>query len=264
MKKFLFVSLIILLSFFSIFPCSSNNEVFAQSEKPKLCIIIDDFGSYDQSGVETMLSIDAPITCAVIPHVDNTTANCEQIIKANKEVIIHMPMQACINLPLHWYGKTYIASNDTKSDVYQKLDDAFNNIPMAKGFNMHIGSGVCQNKNVMSYVYEYAREKNNFFIDSRTHINTICDQVAQEQNIIYLGRDEFLEPNNNRSYDGVKHHLLVGAKLAKEKGYAIVIGHVGAHGGENTAKAINDTIDEIKDMGIDIVFASELYKILAK
>ena len=265
MKKIIYTSFIILLSFFISSWCFCfDYKVYAKSENPKLCIIIDDFGSYDQSGVETMLSIDAPITCAVMPNVDNTKLNSEQIINANKEVIIHMPMQACVNIPQSWYGPTYIGSSDTKNDVYKKLDDAYKNIPMAKGFNMHIGSGVCQNKNVMGYVYDYAKEKNQFFIDSRTHINTTCDKVAKEKNIIYLGRDEFLEPDHNRSYDSVKKHLLIGANLAKEKGYAIVIGHVGAHGGENTAKAIKDTISDIKDMKVDIVFASELYEFLTK
>ena len=35
-------------------------------------------------------------------------------------------------------------------------------------------------------------------------------------------------------------------EFAKEKGYAIAIGHVGAEGGENTAKAIIDTLPKIK------------------
>lgn len=263
MKKIFYI-ITILLSFLLCFqvvhPLTTS---FAQT-KPKLCIIIDDFGSYDQSGVETMLSIDAPITCAVMPNVDNSTLNTQQILDSNKEVIVHMPMEACVNFPLSWYGKTYISSSDTKESVYKKLDDAFQNIPEAKGFNIHIGSGVCQSKNVMSYVYDYIKEHNLFFIDSRTHINTACEEVAKEKNVVYLGRDEFLEPDHDRSYNGVKKHLLIGANLAKEKGYAIVIGHVGSHGGENTANAIKDSINNIKEMGVEIVFASELNSFLSK
>lgn len=225
-----------------------------------LAIIIDDFGSYDQSGVETMLSIDAPITCAIMPNVDNTQINVEQVKASGKEIIVHMPMEACVNLPQSWYGPAYIASSDSKEVVFNKLDQAFKNVDGAAGFNIHIGSGVCQNTKTMSYVYDYAKEKDVFFIDSRTHLNTLCEQVAGQKNILYLGRDEFLEPAGNRSYEGVKSHLLTGANLAKDRGYAIVIGHVGVHGGENTAKAIKDSIEDIKAMGVEIVPMSTLYK----
>ena len=52
---------------------------------------------------------------------------------------------------------------------------------------------------------------------------------------------------------------MIGSNLAKERGYAIVIGHVGIHGGENTAQAIKDTIVDIQNMGVEIVPLSKLY-----
>ena len=262
MKKLIYITISILfITFFTLFfPCLQPSLAKAQNNEPMLAIIIDDFGSYDQSGVETMLSIDAPITCAIMPNVDNTTTNVEQAKKAGKEIIVHVPMEASVNLPQSWYGPTYISYKDSKEDVYNKLNQAFTSVDGASGFNIHIGSGVCQNLQIMNYVYDYAKEKNVFFVDSRTHLNTVCQQVAEQKNIVYLGRDEFLEPNGNRSYNGVKQHLLIGANLAKEKGFAIVIGHVGVHGGENTAKAIKDSVNEIKSMGVKIVPVSTLYK----
>ena len=264
MKKFYFLIIFIMLLTITV-PINLNLSETAYAEEslnnkqPILTIIIDDFGGYDQSGVETMLSIDAPITCAIMPNVDNTQLNAEQALASGKEIIVHMPMQAHVNLPLHWYGKGYISTSDSKEQVYSKLDQALENVKGAKGFNIHIGSGVCQNNKVMSSIYDYSIEKNLPFVDSRTHINTIGDKVAQAKDVVYLGRDEFLEPDGDRSYAGVKHHLMVGAQLAKDVGHAIVIGHVGSHGGENTAKAIKDSIDDIRSMGVKIVPLSELY-----
>lgn len=261
MKKF-FIFLIILLLFcfiplpFKWARASSEENI---SSTPMMAIVIDDFGGYDQSGVETMLSINAPLTCAVMPHLENTKANAKQALESGKEVIVHMPMQACVHLPDSWYGSPYIGNIDTKQTVYSKLNSAFESVEGAKGFNIHIGSGVCQYSKVVSSIYDYATEKNYFFLDSRTHLNTICDKVANEKSVVYLGRDEFLEPNGDKSYNGVKNHLLIGANIALEKGYSVVIGHVGAHGGENTAKAIKDTINEIKSMGIEIVPLSKLH-----
>ena len=261
MKKYirLLSLLLIFLISFSLVPISKE-VTFAKSEKtPMLAIIIDDFGGYDQSGVETMLSIDAPLTCAVIPHVDNTENNTKRALESGKEVIVHMPMQANVTLPLEWYGKEYISNIDNKQQVYDKLDRAFESVKGASGFNIHIGSGVCQYPAVVNNIYQYSIDNNLYFLDSRTHINTVCDKVAKEKNVVYLGRDDFLEPMGARSYELAKHYLMMSARLAKERGFAIVIGHVGSHGGETTAKAIKDSISEIKALGVDIVPLSKLY-----
>lgn len=262
MKKFIssIISSLILVLMVS-FLCEplSNDAVWAEQNQPLMTIIIDDFGGFDQSGVEAMLEIDAPLTCAVMPNLENSQKNSEQILASNKEVILHMPMLSHVSLPLSWYGPNYINIGDSKEIVFEKINKALETVKGAKGFNIHIGSGVCQDAKTVSNIYDFATENNLFFVDSRTHMNTQCEKVANQKNIIYLGRDEFLEPGGNKSYEGVCRHIMNGAKIAQEKGHAIIIGHVGAHGGENTAKAISDCIEKIQNMGIKIVTASELF-----
>ena len=231
---------------------------------PMMAIVIDDFGSYDQSGVETLLNSNIPLTCAVLPNVDNTDDNIKQITNNNHELILHMPMESHVNLPSDWYGPIFIKCSDTPEIAIKKIEDCFSKFPNMKGFNIHIGSGVSQNKNLMSAIYNYANQKGLYFLDSRTIETEATTKACMETNSIYLGRDVFLEPHKNRTYAGVKARLLEGANLALEKGYAIVIGHVGAEGGENTAKAIVDTIPEIEKMEIKIVPLSEIYDKLKK
>ena len=248
--------ILILTTFFSLGFCFKQNN----NPQPMLAIVIDDFGGYEEAGINTMLALPAEITCAVMPNNENSLKHALLAHENNKEVILHMPMEASVNLPQNWYGPNYIKNNDNKETVYKKLNSAFDSIKFAKGFNIHIGSGVCQHKDVVSHIYDYAKENNKFFLDSRTHEKTICEQVAQEKNVIYLGRDEFLEPKGINSYQTVKQHLGIATNLAKEKGYAIAIGHVGNHGGENTAKAISDSLEEIKNSGVKIVFLSKIYQ----
>lgn len=243
----------------------NGNQILSKNsnDKPskfKMAIVIDDFGSYDQSGVQTLLSCDVPLTCAVIPNVDNTNKNISEILQHNHELILHMPMQAFVNLPENWYGPIYIKNNDSPSEVYEKLNRCKKNFPEIKGFNIHIGSGVSKNKELMKVIYNYAKENNLYFLDSRTIVTTATEDACKETNSIYLGRDVFLEADKNKSYNGVCFRLLEGSNIAKQKGYSIVIGHVGAEGGENTAKAILDTISKIKEMGVEIVPLSEIYE----
>lgn len=261
MKKFIiFITTFIALCF--ICPHCKHPQIHSHATtSPIVSIVIDDFGSYDESGVSTLLSTDIPITCAVIPNVDNTKNHLNAISKSkNKEIILHMPMQAHVNLPKDWYGPIYICSGDSKKTINDKFENCLKDFPAINGFNMHIGSGVSKNKDTMKHIYEYATKNNLYFLDSRTIETNAPTEAASETNSFYLGRDEFLEADKNKSYSNVKFRLLETAKTAIEKGHAIAIGHVGAEGGENTAKAIIETIPEIEKMGVKVVTLNTLYE----
>ena len=225
-----------------------------------MSIVIDDFGSYDQAGVETILSATQPITCAVMPLSDNTKQNLEQISQTHHEIILHMPMQSHVNIPLDWYGETYISVADSQDVVNQKIEKCLKDFPTIKGFNMHIGSGLSRCKDSMKKIYNFANSHGLYFLDSRTIETTGVVDACKETNSIYLGRDEFLEADKNKSYSNVKFRLLEGAKKAIQNGTSIVIGHVGAEGGEQTARAILDTLPEIEKMGVEIVPLSTVYE----
>lgn len=262
MKRIFCCFSLFLLNFLVIF---SPNCAFLKHDAeamfvPRMAIVIDDFGSYDESGVETMLSINKPLTCAVIPLVDNTKKHLELISKTNHEIILHLPMQSHVTLPESWYGSTYIKIGESQKTIENKINQCLKDFPQIKGFNMHIGSGVSQSKETMKNIYNFANHNNLYFLDSRTIETTASKKASEETDSIYLGRDEFLEADKNKSYSNVKFRLLEGAKKAIKQGSSIVIGHVGAEGGEQTAKAIIDTLPEIEKMGVEIVSLSEIYE----
>ncbi len=247
------------------FVATGNTKNNSEGSTPLLAIVIDDFGGYERTGVETLMHCDVPITCAIIPFVDNSEADYEAAVENDKEVILHMPMQAHVNLPEEWYGTVYIKNTDSPADALEKLKNCLATMPKAKGFNIHIGSGACQNLELMNAMYKYAAENNLFFLDSRTILADKCEEAAKAQNMVYLGRDVFLEPNKNRSYEGVLTRLAEGMQVAKNKGVAVVIGHVGAEGGENTAKCIADHAQKLAEQyGVKIVPLSNVYSHLEK
>ena len=229
---------------------------------PKMAIVIDDFGSYDQSGVETLSKCTEKLTCAVLPNVDNSTANAKQFADLGHEIILHMPMQSHVSLPEDWYGPVYIKNHDSPETATKKLESCLKEFENIKGFNIHIGSGVSQNQTLMTAIYNFAKEHNLYFLDSRTIETKATENACKNTGSVYLGRDVFLEADKNRSYAGVCNRLIETANLAKQNGTAIAIGHVGAEGGENTAKAIIDTLPKIKEMGVKIVPLHEIYETL--
>ena len=238
-----------------------NCHAFDTKAKPKMAIVIDDFGSFDQSGVNTLLSCKEKLTCAVLPNVDHTKDNIKEFSALGHEIILHMPMASHVSLPEDWYGPVYIKNYDSPETAKQKIQDCMSEFSNVKGFNIHIGSGVSRNKALMTAIYEFAKENNLYFLDSRTIETKATEEACKDTDSIYLGRDVFLEADKNRTYSGVCNRLLETASLAKQNGTAIAIGHVGAEGGENTAKAILDTLPKIKEMGVEIVPLSEIYEL---
>ena len=255
----------IIFAFFAVFsifnfaPRQDKKISNALNATPKLAIVIDDFGSYDEAGISTLLKANIPLTCAVLPNTELTKKHLDLLSKTNHEIILHMPMQSHVNLPEDWYGPVYIKNHDSKTIAAQKLEDCLKAFPQIKGFNIHIGSGVSQNQKLMTAVYDFAKQHNLYFLDSRTIETKATENACKETNSIYLGRDVFLEADKNRSYGGVKFRLQQSIDTAKEKGYAIAIGHVGAEGGENTAKAILDMTKAFEKQGVKIVPLSEIY-----
>lgn len=239
-------------------PCGQG--VFAEPETPKLAIIIDDFGGWSRDGVEEMLKIQAPLTCAIMPCLDNTNSDAEKANDAGHEIILHMPLEAHKKLPENWYGNLYVKNSDTPEVSRQKVREGFESVKYAQGMNIHIASGVCQNFALMRAIMEEAKSQKKFFIDSFTHPKSVCQKVAKEIDIPFGIRTEFLEKTGVKSYDNAKQELRRMVAHAKKYGKAIAIGHVGMEGGKTTARAINDCLDYIKSQGVQLCFASEIVK----
>ena len=125
MKRF-FTIFVLFFAIFCTFLSKPNifkTKANATNSQPKLAIVIDDFGSFDQAGVDRLLASNIPLTCAVLPNVDFSEQNIKQIINANKELILHMPMQSHVNLPQDWYGPVYIKNTGIPLSKIRKTRD---------------------------------------------------------------------------------------------------------------------------------------------
>ena len=225
--------------------------------KPKMVIIIDDFG-YDRQGVDLMLSIDCTLTIAVMPSLMYSEEDAIRAHKQGHEVILHMPMEAYGNLPSSWYGPLFIANNDTPEVAYNKINQAINSIPYCKGINIHMGTAVSQNKTLMHSILKATKERNMPFVDSRTIEGSVCKEIGDEIGANVLERDLFLE-NHRANYAITNQKITEAINLCLQNGRCIVIGHIGAVGRDITAKCLADNLQRILDAGIEIVPLSALY-----
>lgn len=229
-------------------------QTIAPNTTPKLAIVIDDFGN-NSAGTDEMLALPIPFTGAVMPQMPYTKADQAKLLNNGKAVILHQPMEAHTG-QRSWLGQTPILSNMTTEEAVNTFKSNLDSVDKATGFNNHMGSKITEDKEKMTALLKTAKDRNLFFLDSLTTGKSIGEETAQEVGVPYIKRDVFLD--STQDLKTIEKNLLRAAEIAKQKGSAVAIGHVGAEGGVVTAKAINNLYKQLEDNGIVFVTLEEI------
>lgn len=222
----------------------------------KLAIIIDDFGS-SRSGVNEMMAINRHLTFAVMPFLEYSQTDAIAAYEKGFEVIVHLPMEPNQG-KISWLGPNPILAGMKSEQVKKIVRDAFENVPYAVGANIHMGSKASSEESTMLAILDVIKEKNVYFVDSRTADHPIGKKLSDERGVLCYDRNVFLDGQQSKSF--VKKRLSEAGDIAVKKGSAVAIGHVGVEGGKVTAEAINEMLPEFDQKNIQLVFVSELDK----
>ena len=218
-------------------------------EAPIFAVIIDDWG-YDTSAVEPMLAYPLPLTMAVLPNLVLSQEVSERANKAGHEVILHQPMEALnSNLDLGPGGIT-VAMDQEEIEAHLKQNAA--SLPLAVGFNNHMGSRVTEDSETMTKILDVAKELGLFFVDSRTSNASVVAGVAHEVGAPFGVNNLFID--NESDVEKIKTQVRAGLALAQKQGHAVVIGHVRSA----TAQALWEMIPEFLDSGVQLVPVSHV------
>lgn len=220
----------------------------------KASIIIDDFGNQNGGALE-MLALNIPLTCAVIPFLEESGYYSELAYEAGHEVIVHLPMEPHFG-NAKWLGERGITSKLSTEAIKEIVRDAIDSVPHAVGLNNHMGSKATEDRRIVEAIVQVLKEKEMFIIDSKTSMNSVIREVAEMNGVKVLERSVFLD--NEKSITQIKKQLRILAKLAKETEMAVAIGHVGPEGGTITAQSIREMQAEIEEMGVTFVKVSDL------
>ena len=242
------------LSFSGIYKEESTLVNGSNVASPKLAIVIDDLG-YGAEGTREMLELPIDFTVAIMPFSEHAKQEGEDAQTIGKEVIVHMPMESLTGKK-SWVGDTGIFLHMNPQEIVSTTQEAFDILPMAIGLNNHMGSAIMESETSLKPVLEELKSRGLFFLDSVTTPNSVGEKISDELEIPFLKREVFLD--STKDVNKIKENLLQAAKIAKENGSAIAIGHVGIEGGFATVKAIQEMMAPIQEMGVEFVFISEL------
>ena len=218
--------------------------------KGRIGLIIDDFGYRNDDVSDGFLNLNANITFAVIPGHRYSTSFSRKAIEDGFEVIVHMPMENT--------GKTYgeeefvLMTNMDSETIERRIRNAIKQIPTAVGLNNHQGSKASADQKVMSNVARVLKEKNLFFIDSRTTVETIGEMTMELFGVPTARRNIFLD--NEDDEDKILEQLNKLIKRSERVGFAIGIGHVKP----KTLNVLKQQIPILKKEGYKFDFVSTM------
>ena len=215
-----------------------------------IVLVIDDFGYRNDSISDGFLELPVPITCAVLPGHNQSSRFAKKAINAGKEVIVHMPMQSAIASSGEDEFKLKIGM--TSEEIEWRLNEALNEIPEAVGINNHQGSKATTDGKVMAVVASVLKNKNKFFLDSRTSSKTVGENTMRSVGVPTARRHIFLD--NDLSIENISKQLDKLVTVAEKKGLAIGIGHVKG----NTLKVLEEKIPALIEQGFEFKFLSQV------
>jgi len=223
-------------------------EKVSATGHPKLAVVIDDMG-YDRGQAEALFRLSYRLTVSVLPHEANSGEIAEEAHRRGYEVMLHLPMASNAGdkdeaIELH-PGMASAAVEKTFSSM---LDT----VPYAQGVNNHEGSLGTSDQKLMDELMPLLRQRNLFFIDSRTTAATIAESAARDAGVATARRNVFLD--DEQTVAATKKQFALALRDAKEKGSALAIGH--PH--PTTLEALGEMLPEAERQGVRLVFASDL------
>ena len=254
----------VLLSFITVFSASlmaQSNSMLSQPttlfSTPSLAIIIDDLGNNLASG-RRAVNLPGAITYAILPHTPQAIelATYANRVDINKEVIIHMPMEAVGhrhmegNIERHM-GPGGLNMHQDQEDFIHTLQAAIQALPQAKGLSNHMGSQLTSQPDRMHWLMSELSKTPFYFIDSKTTDNSAAMQAADKQKIPYLVRDIFLDHDPDPI--AIDKAFKKALALAIRSGSAVLI----AHPYPSTLDYLEHALPKLSEAGVVLVNASQ-------
>jgi len=224
----------------------------ALTQKPKLVIIIDDFGYSNQEVIRNFLRLPAKLTVSVVPGHQYSQWVASNAKLAGKEVIIHMPMEPEGNANKSGEDRYMLLTDMKPDEISRRLENAYRELPEAVGLNNHMGSLFTADPELMQIVIASLQRKGLYFIDSMTSPQSVAYEIAVRNKIPSAFRTVFLD--NVKDKREIQTQFEKAIAIARRSGRAVAIGHVHPE----TLAALNSVFGSGLLDGVELAFASEV------
>ncbi len=218
----------------------------------RIAIIIDDMGNALADG-KRAIELHGAITFAFLPHTPFASQLAKRAHGMDKEIMLHLPMQSRVGSRL---GPGALTLHMTEREFRETLEAGLESVPHVTGVNNHMGSLLTQHPGAMDWLMQVLKDYGGlYFIDSRTSLQTVAQQLAREHALAHGRRDIFLD--NIRTPEAIRAQLRQLVRKARVCGAAVGIGHPYPR----TIEVLQAELPRLRRQGVRLVPASELTSI---
>ncbi|WP_234401319.1 divergent polysaccharide deacetylase family protein [Pseudoalteromonas sp. T1lg23B] len=217
------------------------------SAAKQIAIVIDDVGNHERD--LQLLDLPGQLSFSILPHTPYSQQFAFMASRANKELLLHIPMQSLQEKAL---GPGALTLDMNKWQLQSTLGHALATLPQVKGVNNHMGSALTQYVQPMKWTMEVLKKRGLFFLDSRTTEHTQAQTVANLYGVENIGRHIFLD--NDPTYDALVQQLQALKSKADSEQFAIAI----AHPYPQTVAFLKVALPELVAQGYELVPVSQL------
>jgi len=236
--------LLLIVFYVSFIFCAES----AQNKLARIAIVIDDIG-YRYTDKHA-LSLPGAITYSILPHTPYGKKIAVKANANNKDVMLHIPMEAENGKKL---GPGALTSAMNKDEIIASLNASLAEVPFAIGINNHMGSHLTQQNEPMMWTMNFLKEHHLIFLDSKTTQYSKAGQIAKLVGVPVQDRHVFLDNQLTDSYITKQFKSLI--RYAKSQKTAIAI----AHPHPETIQALTRLIPTLAKNNIELVPLSDLY-----
>jgi len=224
----------------------------APPRKAVIAVVIDDLGNSLEEG-RRVVALPGPVACSILPHTIDGPHIADLAHAADKEVLLHLPLESVADMPL---GSGGITLEMTEGEIRATVADDLASIPHLAGMNNHEGSLITQHPGDMAWILQTLHATGPYFyIDSYTSADSVAYQVAREQGVPAARRNVFLDDVNTEAAVREQWQRLVS--IARHRGFALAIGHPRSA----TFKVLEEELPRLADANLTLVSPSEIVKI---
>jgi len=221
---------------------------------PSIALIIDDLGNQHEQG-ERAVHLPGPVACSFLPYGPFTRALASQAHMQNKEVLLHLPMQAAAHEQA-LDEKGVLTLNMTHQQFLTTLQHDLDAVPFVSGLNNHMGSLLTRHPGHMAWLMQSNSEQGSlFFVDSRTTDRTVAARLAREYGVPSIDRNVFLDNDLEPEAIRAEFRRLLG--IARKQGFALGI----AHPRTQTLQVLREEIDKLESQGVELITVTRLIEL---
>lgn len=229
-----------------------------QKNQPKIAILIDDLGEFDDP-IASLWNTSIPFSVSIVPYKTYSLKIAEQASISKKEVLAHIPMDSISDSTKNEPILGNISYNMTKDKIKQEIIKNINAIPFAVGINNHRGSAITRSIFHIEGIMEVLQKQKMYFVDSYTITDTIACKSAKNFGVPCIERNIVLDQDLDKT--SIENNIIRLKNIALSQGFALGIAHANPETIEILSKWFLELENYGSNSGFKIVLVSQLFKI---